>query len=106
MEHSAACTRRLAAIASALKPVASLAAAVPAAVKLDADGEPVQRAIPLTAADDPEGADRVGLTAAEVEYFKANVRAPTLSPAHDAPTLEYYTRRSLSAAPTSRVDSL
>ena len=83
MERPAVCTpRRLAAIASALRPVPSLAAAVPAAVKLDADGEPVQRAIPLTAADDPEGADRVGLTAAEVEYFKANVRAPTLSPAH------------------------
>ena len=66
----------------------SLAAAVPAAVKLGADGEPVQRATPLTAADDPEGADRVGLTAAEVEYFKANVRAPNVVPcARIAPTL-------------------
>ena len=70
MEHSAVC-RRLAAITSALTP--SLAAAPPA-VKLGADGEPVQSAVPLTTADDPEGADRVGLTAAEAEYFKANVR--------------------------------
>ena len=72
MEHSAACSRRLATITSALSPSLAAAAAVP--VKLDAAGEPVQRAIPLTAADDPEGADRVGLTAAEAEYFKANVR--------------------------------
>ena len=104
MERPAACTRRLAAIASALRPSPSLAA-VPAAVKLDADGEPVQRAIPLTAADDPEGADKVGLTAAEVEYFKANVRAPTLT-LRTSLRLWSTTRRSLSAAPPSRVDSL
>ena len=72
MEQFAVCSRRLAAITSALTP--SLAAAPPAAVKLGADGEPVQSAVPLTTADDPEGADRVGLTAAEAEYFKANVR--------------------------------
>lgn len=71
MERPDARVRRLAAIAAALRP--SLAAPAGSdARKLGADGEPVQRAVPLTKDDDPEGADRVGLTQAEVEYFKAN----------------------------------
>ena len=35
------------------------------------------------------------ITAAEGEYFKANVRAPTLTLRTIAPTLEYYSTESL-----------
>ena len=66
----AARRRRLAHLCAALRPAAA-DLYEPEFIKRQADGARAQRAIPLTSASDPDGADRVGLS-------QASTHAPQL----------------------------